>query len=126
MSDDEILVLERRIATGDLAAWPLLDAALARAGRPPRRVWYVWAITGEYSDRSEFILDDKVHATKDGARNHLVDEANRRGIPITASDDERADGTPTKEPEEGKHFTSQDTTLFLSWSEVRVALSVTP
>lgn len=53
MSDAEIQELERRIREGDTDAWPLLDAALARAGRPPRRVFEVYSVTGEYADRSE-------------------------------------------------------------------------
>jgi hypothetical protein len=34
VSDDEIQALERRILTGDVAAWTMLDAALARTDRP--------------------------------------------------------------------------------------------
>jgi hypothetical protein len=40
MSDTEIRELELKILGGDESAWEALDAALVRAGLPPRRVWY--------------------------------------------------------------------------------------
>jgi hypothetical protein len=70
MSDSEIQALERRIATGDLEAWPLLDAATRRAGLPLRRVWIVTLSVGEYSDHWERPLDP-VHGTKEGALFHM-------------------------------------------------------
>lgn len=48
--DDEISALERAIREGDESKWDALDAALLRAGRLPRRVFYVRSYGGEYDD----------------------------------------------------------------------------
>jgi len=53
LSDSEITALERRIREGDTSAWDAIDAALARVGRPPRRVWNVYSSCGEYADKTE-------------------------------------------------------------------------
>lgn len=66
MSDAAIRELERRIAEGDAAAWPELDAMLSRRGLPPRRFWQVRSTRGEYSDREDLdfvpIFDVKADA----------------------------------------------------------------
>lgn len=53
MSDVEIAELERRIHEGEVELWDALDAALARAGLPPRRVWHVFSSRGEYADKDD-------------------------------------------------------------------------
>ena len=72
--DEEILALERRIAEGDLLAWPELDAVLERAGRQPRRVWFIFQCGGQYSDSWERTVEP-FHTTKTGAKKHLAELA---------------------------------------------------
>jgi len=119
MSDDEIQALERRIAQEDLAAWPLLDAALVRASLPPRRVWTVVFEVSHGETWHEDLLAP-IHMAMEGAIKHMhafaVSEGAKDYNLVSTGKTYDSQGVPGEDLDE--YEGSKNSRLYIFWTRL--------